>query len=193
MPWEKSFDTDEAVNRAMRIFWMKGYEATSMSDLMKGMEINKGSLYNAFGSKKELFNRVLITYGRDNHQAALASLESMDSPQAAITSFFDSLIAESTSDTDHKGCLLMNTALDLPNQDDDVRKMIVEALKDTEAFFVRCIKRGQKSGEISKTIKASETGKALLGPRCRTTSACPGRIHSVGPACIEEECCASAV
>ncbi len=62
MPWEKTFDIDEATDKAIEVFWKKGYEATSMSDLTQAMQINKGSLYNAFGSKKALFDRALARY-----------------------------------------------------------------------------------------------------------------------------------
>ena len=55
MPWEKEFDTEVALGNAMRAFWAKGYEATSLADLIKAMNINKGSLYNAYGGKKELW------------------------------------------------------------------------------------------------------------------------------------------
>ncbi|MGB1215804.1 MAG: TetR/AcrR family transcriptional regulator, partial [Pikeienuella sp.] len=55
MPWEKSFDLDDATDKAAAVFWAKGYEATSISDLVAAMGINKGSLYNAFGDKRRLF------------------------------------------------------------------------------------------------------------------------------------------
>ena len=55
MPWEKTFDIDEAIDRATEVFWAKGYEATSLADLIKATGVNKGSFYNAFGSKKKLF------------------------------------------------------------------------------------------------------------------------------------------
>lgn len=162
MPWEKSFDLDDAVDRATEVFWAKGYEPTSISDLVDGMGINKGSLYNAFGSKKELFKRVFQKYDHDHRQKALADLESIDDPVSAITSFFDSLIADSASDKDRKGCLLVNTALELPNHTDDVKEMVKKAFGEIESFFKRAITKGQKRGSIPKSVKAKETAKTLL-------------------------------
>ena len=75
MPWEKDFDMDVALGDAMRTFWAKGYEATSMSDLTKAMKINKGSLYNAYGSKKELFTKALQKYDRAADQRTLRRLK----------------------------------------------------------------------------------------------------------------------
>ena len=162
MPWEKSFDLGDAVDRAQKVFWAKGYQATSMSDLTNEMGITKGSLYNAFGSKKELFTRALLKYDRDNRQKAMEQLEALDDPVKAITVMFDGLIAESAADTERKGCLLVNTALELPHHTEDVREMVNSALGDLEGFFKRLIIEGQQRGSIPQSINAKETAKSLL-------------------------------
>jgi TetR/AcrR family transcriptional repressor of nem operon len=74
MPWEETFDIDEATDKATEVFWKKGYEATSMADLIEAMQINKGSQYNAFGSKKEIFDRALVRYDQKNRAAKIAEL-----------------------------------------------------------------------------------------------------------------------
>lgn len=162
MPWEKAFDIDDAVDRAQKVFWAKGYDSTSMADLTSSMGINKGSLYNAFGSKKELFTRALLKYDRDNRQLSLQQLAQIDDPIKAIETLFDGLIAESVADTEQKGCLLVNTALELPNHADDVREMVTSALGELEMFFKRLIDTGKKTGAIPKSVKAGETAKSLL-------------------------------
>ena len=162
MPWGKDFDEEVVVDRAMKVFWAKGYEATSISDLVDAMQINKGSLYNAFGSKKALFTRALLKYDREFRQGALEELEALDSPLLAIRTLFDSLIEESRADKQRKGCLLVNTALDLPNQSADIQGMVSSALRDFESFFRRSIKLGQKRGEVAAGLDADETAKWLL-------------------------------
>lgn len=162
MPWVKDFNIDIVVDRAMKVFWAKGYEGTSMSDLVDAMQINKGSLYNAFGSKKALFTATLLKYDRDNRQASLENLEALDSPLLAIKTLFDALIEESISDTQRRGCLLVNTALDFPNQPEDIQHMVSSALRDFEAFFRRTIRLGQTRGEIASSLDAAETAKWLL-------------------------------
>ena len=162
MPWEKSFDLDEAVNRAQKVFWDKGYEATSLSDLTKGMGINKGSLYNAFGSKKSLFTRALLSYDRDNRQKSLKALEGLDNPVDAISQLFSGLVDECLADDDRKGCFLVNTALELPNHDQDIQEMVRAALSDLEAFFARQIAIGQAKGTIPNAVQAEGTAKTLL-------------------------------
>lgn len=162
MPWEKSFDLDKATDLAMDVFWAKGYEATSISDLTNGMGINKGSLYNAFGNKKALFTRALLKYDRDNRQYALAQLAQLEDPEEAVTALFDGLIAESLADTDKKGCLLVNTAIDLPNHQPDVQDFVTGALGEFEDFFRETLVRGQKDGKIPESLNSDETAKTLL-------------------------------
>ena len=162
MPWVKDFDVDAAIDCAMKVFWAKGYDSTSISDLTAAMQINKGSLYNAFGSKKALFTQALLKYDRENRQAAIRQLEAMDDPVAAIRTLFDSLIAESQSDAERKGCLLVNTALNLPNHPEDIQRMVTSALQDFEQFFVRMIERAQERGDVPAKLDAHEAAKSLL-------------------------------
>lgn len=162
MPWVKNFDIDEATDKAMNVFWKKGYEGTSMSDLIAGMNINKGSLYNAFGSKKQLFDRALRRYDKLNRQQMLSQLSDIDDPHKAVGMLFDGLIAETQADKENKGCLLANTALELPNQPDDVKDMVTSAFTEFEAFFYSMIIKGQKSGLIGAEIDPDETAKSLL-------------------------------
>lgn len=162
MPWEKNFDIDVATDSAVRIFWLKGCEATSMSELIKGMEINKGSLYNAFGNKKSLFVRALLKHDRNNRHSAITQLSEMDDPVRAIRTLFDGLIAESEDDTDRKGCMLLNTALDLPNHESDVQEMVINALQEFEEFFVNQIKIGQQRGEVHNKLDPNTTANSLL-------------------------------
>ena len=162
MPWEKSFDTDAALDRATEVFWAKGYEATSLSDLLDAMGINKGSFYNAFGSKHELFVRGLLKYDREQRQAMLTDLASQNDPVRAIETLFDSLIEQSTKDRMRKGCLLFNTALDLPNQDPDVVDMVQSSMDDFENFFRTQLKNGIRSGALPDRIDPKQTAKGLL-------------------------------
>lgn len=162
MPWEKDFYVELAVDDAMKVFWMKGYEATSISDLVKAMNINKGSLYNAFGNKKALFIRALLKYDRQNRQALLRRLEAMDDPLAAIQALFDAMIEESLGDREFKGCLLVNTAIELPHHTGDVRDIVSSALGDFEGFFSRMVRRAQDNGQASDRLDADTIAKSLL-------------------------------
>ncbi len=165
MPWETTFDEAEALDRAMKLFWTKGFEATSMNDLVEAMGINKGSLYNTFGSKQKLFTRAVRQYKGANHEGAIAHLEKMDDPVKAVETLFNDLIAEAEQDAardERKGCLLVNTALELPSHSDDLREMVSGALQDLERFFERSIRLGQERGEISTSIDPPQVATSLL-------------------------------
>ncbi len=162
MPWEKSFDMEEAIDKAIEVFWKKGFEATSMADLTQAMQINKGSLYNAFGSKKALFDRALARYDQKNRAERLAKLRQLDDPVAAIKAFFDGLIDEARGDPRNLGCFVINTAQDLPNQPPEVSETIKASLSDIEEFLRDAIQRGQHSGQVSRSIDPHTTAQALL-------------------------------
>ena len=163
MPWEKSFDEDDVLAKAMQVFWEKGFESASIADLVEGTGINKGSLYNAYGGKRNLFVKALLKYDQDNHKAAIAKLEAMDDPKAAIAMLFDTLVAETVADRERKGCFLINTASEIATHDDEVTDIVTRGLREMEAFFRRSVEVGQARGEISNELDPEGTAKALLG------------------------------
>ncbi|MFK7765495.1 MAG: TetR/AcrR family transcriptional regulator [Roseobacter sp.] len=162
MPWEKSFDIDEATDKAIEVFWKKGFEATSMADLIEAMQINKGSLYNAFGSKKALFDRALARYDQKNRAARIAKLRQQTDPVAAIRALFNALIDEARDDPRNLGCFIINTAQDLPNQPPEVADAVRTFLTDIEDFLRDMILRGQEKGQIAPQIDPNTTAQALL-------------------------------
>lgn len=162
MPWEKTFDVDVAVDRATELFWEKGFESTSLADLIKATGVNKGSFYNAFGSKKKLFTVSLLKYEREQRRDALAEFEALNNPALAIEKLFDMLIEQSLSDVKKKGCFLVNTALDLPNHDEDIQKAVKTGIKATEAFFQRQLTLGVERGEMPSSIDPEQDAKGLL-------------------------------
>ena len=162
MPWKKTFNTDDAIDHATHVFWAKGYEAASLADLLKATNINKGSFYNAFGSKKSLFTQSLLKYDKDHRQRVLKQLCESEQPVAAIHQFFDLLIEDSLNDKVCKGCFLINTALDLPNHDQDIAKIIKHSMSELEAFFETQITLGLEDGSITQPLDPAITAKSLL-------------------------------
>ncbi|MBE7636161.1 TetR family transcriptional regulator [Sneathiella sp. P13V-1] len=162
MPWEKDFDVEEAVDLAMGVFKAKGYKATSITDLSHAMKLNKGSIYNAYGSKKALFLRALDKYDREKRRAMLTKLSAMEDPLEAIRLLFTGLVEESMTDQTQSGCLLVNTALDLPNHDEDVQKLVKEAMEDFENFFFHQLEKAVESGALPKSFDMKSTAAALL-------------------------------
>jgi len=162
MPWEKSFDEQNAIESAMRVFWEKGYEATSISDLIKSMGINRGSLYNAFGGKRQLFSLSLLKYDTETRRAFIAELEALDNPKLAFKTLFDTLIQQSRKDIEPKGCFLINTSVEIAFHDEETRALVTKGFVEFEAFFRRGIEVAQTRGDMPSTLDASSTAKILF-------------------------------
>ena len=161
MPWKKSFDADDVLGKAMAAFWARGYEATSMQDLVDCMGIGRGSLYAAFGDKRRLFLRALAHYDDRHRRRWTERLSACASPRRAILAAFDEVIA-ATLDGSRDGCLLVNTALEMSPHDDEIAAVVSKALEEMEAFFRTMVQRGQAAGEISPALDATETAQGLL-------------------------------
>lgn len=162
MPWEKTFDVDVAIDRATEVFWEKGFESASLADLIKATGVNKGSFYNAFGSKKKLFTASLLKYEREQRRDALAAFSALDNPVLAIDQLFSMLIEQSLTDVKKKGCFLVNTALDLPNHDEDIQEAVKKGLKGTETFFEQQLALGIARNEIPASVDPKRDAKGLL-------------------------------
>ena len=162
MPWEKSFEESDVVEQAMQVFWEKGYAATSISDITNATGIKRGSLYNAFDGKDDLFMQGLLKYDIERRRKSLQELEAIDDPREAISKFFDRVVQHSLNDDEKKGCLLVNTSLECPQHNAEVQQVVADAFKGIAAFFEKQIKRGQERGVISETVEPRPTAKALI-------------------------------
>ena len=163
MPWEKQFNNDEVLTKAMNAFWARGYEATSMAELTQRMGINRASIYATFGNKRSLFITALRHYDRLHRAQFLTALCAAHGPREAILAAFDHVIVQVLEDGRRDGCLLVNTALELSPHDPEIAAIVGQALTEVETFFRDRIAAGQAAGEISQDVDATETARALLG------------------------------
>jgi TetR/AcrR family transcriptional repressor of nem operon len=159
----REFDEVDVLDAAVYQFWMFGYEATSIRELAQSMGITGASLYNAFGDKRSLFRRALAHYVENSFGERVTRFERNLSPRKAIGTFFREIVERSIGDEDRKGCLLVNSALEVAPHDPDFQKTIAEVLVKVEAFFHRCVKAGQQAGEISTAQSAEDLARLLLG------------------------------
>jgi TetR/AcrR family transcriptional repressor of nem operon len=145
----------------MNCFWSKGYETTSVRDLADQMGITGASLYNAFGDKRSLYLRSLEYYLEQSVRERIRLHESSP-PLEAIGAFFAEVVNRSVSDKSHRGCMLVNAALEIDPLDPELRQVVAKELSSIEAFFGRCIKAGQQDGSLRRDVPASESAKMLL-------------------------------
>lgn len=159
----REFDESKVLNAALACFWQHGYNATSMSDLGVAMKISAPSVYNAFGGKHELFTRVLERYLNCTTRDRLQRLESSCTPKEAIREFFAEIIDHSLRDPDHKGCFLVNSALEVAPHQAELGAVVAEQFEAIEAFFKRCILGAQSAGTVPRDIDAADTARLFLG------------------------------
>ncbi len=162
MPREKQFDVEAALDRAMETFWAHGYEPTSMERLLERMGINRGSFYDTFESKRAVLLEALRRYAVERGEAMRAAAEGRP-PREAILSVFRTLISGSPRAPGCRGCLLVNSAVELAPRDAEVAKIVRKGFRDIARFFARLVERGQAAGEIDRGLDAAELGRALLG------------------------------
>lgn len=159
----KAFDEDRAIDAAVDCFWMRGYEATSVRDLAQSMGIGGASLYNAYGDKRALFVRSLERYANRSMRERIERLEAAHRPKEAIEAFLAEIIERSLKDRDRKGCLLVNSALDVAPHDAEIGQVVGGYLDEIRAFFRRNIEAARKAGQVPRAVDAEEVSGHLLG------------------------------
>jgi TetR/AcrR family transcriptional repressor of nem operon len=157
----REFDEARVLEAAMNRFWARGFGQTSVRDLAEQMGITGASLYNAFGDKRSLYRQAFIHYLELTVRDRVARFDRLP-PVAAIRTFFDEIIDRSVGDTQRRGCLLVNAALELAPYDPEFHGLVAEELVFIEAFFRRSLEAGQKDGSIADTRPADELAKLLL-------------------------------
>ena len=157
----REFDEEVVLDGAVQCFWSRGYEATSVKDLIGKTGITAASLYNAFGHKRALFHTALDHYVEASIGERIRRCETLP-PRKAIAAFFDEILRRSLGDREHKGCMLVNSALEMAPHDVEFQKIIAGVLRRIEKFFLKCIKAGQANGVITRSTTAENLARHLL-------------------------------
>lgn len=143
----REFDQEKALSRAMDLFWRKGYEATSMSELVEHTGVCRQSLYNVFGDKKELFKKAIQHYRRQIQQDLLDCLKAPGRGMERIREAFD-LIVEGFCGPKCPGCLVTQTAVDLAGTDKEIRDLVCCWVKELEQAFQSALDRAIAEGDL---------------------------------------------
>ena len=149
MARQKEFEKEEVLEKAMDTFWRFGFEGTSMQSLVKNMGINRSSLYETFGDKRSLFEAAITHYEKTRMQGMVDRLLEMEASKSAIALVFDSLIDQSLSDEERRGCFITNTAIELCPHDPQIAKKIAIDMKIVEKAFYKVLVNAQSKGEIA--------------------------------------------
>ncbi|GAA2146615.1 TetR/AcrR family transcriptional regulator [Glycomyces algeriensis] len=158
----KNFDPDVAVAQAMETFWTKGYAGTSPADLAEATGVGKGSLYHAFGSKRELFGKALDRYGEGGSAMTEAYLNEPGTAKERIRAYLMRLIEVDLSLPAPRGCLAANTALELGAADPEAMRAVRRMTDETIRLFTERIRRGQREGDVAKDVDAQAQAQFLM-------------------------------
>ncbi|ARJ23020.1 TPA: TetR/AcrR family transcriptional regulator [Bacillus thuringiensis] len=158
----REFDEDQVLDAAMQLFWEKGYEATSLSDLTSRMGIQRPSIYSAFGDKKELFEAALRRYTMSRASDIRNRLQSHSSVKESFSIFFADVVNEEYAGDLSKGCFCINTMVELAPHDERFEILTREHQMYLAVIFQETIERGIQSGELEVNTDAKSLAQALI-------------------------------
>jgi TetR/AcrR family transcriptional regulator, transcriptional repressor for nem operon len=154
----REFDEQQALHQAQEVFWQRGYEATSLIDLLEAMGLSKSSFYETFGSKRELFLRTLGQYEEQRVAVFRRQLASGSTARASIEALFRGAIGCET----HKGCMACNEAVELASRDADVERRVASVMAALEEILAEAIARGQGEGSIGTSQPPQDLARLLM-------------------------------
>jgi TetR/AcrR family transcriptional repressor of nem operon len=143
----KQFDVTDVLDRAMLLFWRRGYEATSIDDLVRATGIGRGSLYATFHDKRRFFAAVLDHYARKIGGPLLAELSDED-PISGIQRMFSAIMKRNREHTLPVGCLTTNTSLECPQIGKDISQKMAQLFVSQEAAIYQTLRRAKVQGRV---------------------------------------------
>ena len=146
----EEFNKEEVLKQAMNVFWEKGYNGTSMQDLVDATGLNRSSIYNSFGSKLELYQNTLSRYQKETGGMFQRALLKASNPLEAIRLIFEGFLPQILEDAKGKGCFSMNCKAEMVNNDKDIKKWLLDTQEHTLSTFQGLIRDGQEQGVINK-------------------------------------------
>jgi TetR/AcrR family transcriptional regulator, transcriptional repressor for nem operon len=148
MARHKEFDRDEALQKAMEVFWARGFEAASINDLVSHMGINRQSLYDTFGDKHALYLQALDRYHEVEGRKMFELLERPGSVKKALRRLFQNVVEGSFCDGQRRGCFMGNAMSELAGRCKETEARTCSNMAAAEEALYRALLRGKKEDEI---------------------------------------------
>ncbi|AKQ66900.1 Transcriptional regulator, TetR family [Myxococcus hansupus] len=149
----RAFDETEAVRKALGVFWSRGYEATSLSDLESATGLNRSSLYQAFESKRGLFARAVALYLQEVITPRLTVFAASPAGLSQVTAYFESLantMGTAPPTLTRRGCLLVNTATELAPHDAEAHRAVEDYRALLQGHLLRALEAAARAGVIPR-------------------------------------------
>ena len=161
MPRAKAFDPDVVLDRAVELFWQRGYEAASMAKLLEHMGISRQSLYDTYGDKHSLFLSAVDRYRERVREGLARIIDAEDTGVAGIRAGFEWVARDVIGDPDHRSCLMANAALELGQRDTEVRERVAAHLRDIEDIFFAALERDRERGALRPELDTRPVARFL--------------------------------
>jgi AcrR family transcriptional regulator len=157
----RAFDVDKTLDRAVRVFWRKGYEGASLSDLTKAMGINRPSLYAAFGDKEALFRKVLDRYMEGPAGYVSKALKEPTS-RAVIERLLHETVQASAKKGNPKGCLMVQGALACGKKAEPVRRELIARRAAGEAAVLQRFERARAEDDLPANVSPADLARYVM-------------------------------
>jgi len=155
----REFEEDRVLDAVMNTFWNQGYEGTSLKDLCTVTGLHKGSLYQAFGDKHQLFLKALGYYMDQSFKDVAASAYLHDSPLANLRSLLEAI---TTKCIEGDGCMVVNSLVEMAPHDEEVKQMIDKSYAMKQRFLTDLIDKAQRLGEITIQQEPARLAAVLM-------------------------------
>src|ERR1700749_88008 len=158
----RSFDVEAAVERAMDVFWSRGYHGTAVPDLLRATKLSRGSLYAAFGDRHSLFLRALDRYIADAVTRMDSELGPGKAPIDGLRAYLAGYVDRTSGASGRRGCLLVATAMEMAGQDAEVGRRVAGFFKAMEARVAAALSRAKAVGKLADGVEPASAARILV-------------------------------
>ncbi|HRH46967.1 MAG TPA: TetR/AcrR family transcriptional regulator [Pyrinomonadaceae bacterium] len=157
----KEFDRDQALTKAIEVFWESGFEGSSMQNLLDRMGINRASLYDTFGDKHSLYLEALGKYCEINEGILLETLQLEIPVKEKLRRFFMIVVENACSENGFRGCFINNAMIERSSFDTKTASHTTASINRIETGLQNALNNAKKSGELSSSIETAATARFL--------------------------------
>ncbi|WP_024802444.1 TetR/AcrR family transcriptional regulator [Nocardia sp. BMG51109] len=158
----RNFEPDTVIDLAMQAFWTHGYANTSPAQLAECTGIGKGSLYNTFGSKRELFDRVLQRYDRMGTELVTEFMSRPGDTRECVRTYLRYIVDTDAAQPVRRGCLAVNTATEFAAEDADITRAVQAMQEHIVAALTARIDQGHRDGDVDRAADPRATAEFLM-------------------------------
>jgi TetR/AcrR family transcriptional repressor of nem operon len=145
----REFDKHEVLGKAISVFSDKGYNGTSMQDLVDGLGISRSSMYETFSNKHTLYVEALESYQNSANQKVCDIVKDSSGAKEAIRKLLEMAVSKLLNNNQHNGCFLVNAEIEVAAHDVGIKEMICQSGLHMESVFMQIIVKGKEDGELS--------------------------------------------